>query len=160
MNLAHDWIDQLSMIKHPEGGYYKEIYRSTESMAVGSKVRNLTTSIYFLLNGYEKSHFHQLRSDELWYFHDGSGCKIHMISIEGNYHTQVLGSKLSSDERPQVIIPQGTIFAAEVVDKNSFTLMGCVVCPGFDFEDFKLFKRAELLDRYPQHKEIIHQFTF
>ncbi len=156
---AKEWISKLSLKSHPEGGYYREIYRSATEFDNGENLRTLSTSIYFLLNELEKSHFHQLSSDEIWYFHAGAPCKIHMIHANGDYETQLLGLDILKDESPQIIIPKGTTFAAEVTDKFSYTLMSCMVSPGFDFADFKLFSEEELSSIFPQHKDIITEFT-
>lgn len=156
---AKDWVASLGLEAHPEGGYYKEVFRSREQVGPEDENRNLATSIYFLLHDEEKSHFHQLRSDELWYFHAGTTCVIHLINTKGDYFMKKLGLDASGGEKPQILIPAGAIFAAEVARRDSFTLMGCMVTPGFDFRDFKLFERSDLIDRYPQHDGLIEKFT-
>jgi predicted cupin superfamily sugar epimerase len=71
----------------------------------------------------------------------------------------LLGDDLENNEVPQLIIPSGTIFGASVNQPNSFTLIGCMVSPGFDFEDFELMDRKYLLKKYTQHKAIILKLT-
>lgn len=156
---AKDWIQQLELIPHPEGGYYRELYRhpGTLQHLAGGGTRNLTTSIYFLLEGAQLSHLHQLKSDEIWYYHQGSGAKIHLFDEQG-YHTRVLGPRIQDGEALQVLIPAGTIFGAEVIDQD-FVLMGCVVTPGFDFKDFRLVEAEELSIRFPKEKEVIDELT-
>jgi len=162
---AEYYIEKLGLTKHPEGGYYKEIYRAAESIeksalpARYNSARNVSTAIYFLLNKSDKSHFHKLNSDELWHFYDGTSLTIHMITEEVEYTVQRLGRNLEHGEVYQCVIPKGTWFAAEVDDKKSFTLIGCTVAPGFDFADFTLAKRNDLIALFPGHKKLIEQFS-
>lgn len=162
---ANYWINKLGLVKHPEGGYYKEIYRSEEVIAVEAlpdrytTQRNVSTSIYFLLDREDVSHFHKIQSDEIWHFYEGTSLTIHMIDDEGNYSLQKLGRNIEDGEVFQFVIPKGTWFAAEVINKNSFALIGCTVAPGFDFADFELAKRGELVGKFPMHKTIIDRLT-
>ena len=78
-----------------------------------------------------------------------------MIDENGVLTSSLLGDNPENNERLQITIPQNAWFAAEVNDKSSYTLTGCTVAPGFDFADFELGKRNELLNLFPQHKEII-----
>ncbi len=162
---ANYWINKLGLVKHPEGGYYKEIYRSEEVIAVEAlpdrytAQRNVSTSIYFLLDREDFSHFHKIQSDEIWHFYEGTFLTIHMIDDGGNYSFQKLGRNVEDGEVFQFVIPRGTWFAAEVNDKNSFALIGCTVAPGFDFADFELAKREELVKQFPQQREIVEKFT-
>jgi hypothetical protein len=153
---ADYWIDRLNLKRHPEGGYYSEVYRNPKVIELVNGRRNLSTSIYFLLKGNDKSHFHQLYSDEIWYFHLGTEVTVHLLSNK-NYEKQILG--ISENAQPQLIIKAGTIFGAELTDKSSFCLMSCMVNPGFEFNDFKLFKANELKPDYPHHEDLIEKFT-
>jgi uncharacterized protein len=150
MNTAKYFIQQLNLQTHIEGGYYKEFYRS--SLKTGD--RSLSTTIYFLLEKEQISHFHQLTADEIWFFHHGAALIVHCIDAEGNLWEHRLGMNLESGEQPQLLIPAGTIFASEMSDKNSFALVSCMVSPGFEFEDFKLYSKKELIKKYPAHKVI------
>jgi len=162
---AHYWINKLNLVKHPEGGYYKEIYRSEEVISKNalpdrySSDRNVSTSIYFLLDREDVSHFHQIQSDEKWHFYEGISLTIHMIDEAGNYSSQKLGRNFEEGETHQFVIPKCTWFAAEVNDKTSFTLIGCTVAPGFDFADFELANREVLIKQFPLHKIIIERLT-
>lgn len=159
------WINKLELLPHPEGGFYKETYRCTESINKENLPnrfggdRNFSTSIYYLLSEENISALHKIKQDELWHFHYGSSLTIHMISPNGEYSQQKLGLDIDREETPQVIVPAGYYFAAEVNDKSSYVLSGCTVAPGFDFSDFEMPKRNELLSRFPQHKEIIAKLT-
>ncbi|MFA4924944.1 MAG: cupin domain-containing protein [Ignavibacteriaceae bacterium] len=162
---ARYWINNLQLINHPEGGYFKEVYRSEEAITKEalpvrySAKRNVSTSIYFLLEKEEVSHFHKLKSDEIWHFYYGSSLTIHLIDEGGNYSIQKLGRNIEEGEVLQFVIPKFSWFAAEVNDKKSFSLIGCTVAPGFDFADFELAKREELIKQFPQYKIIIGRLT-
>ncbi len=162
---AEFWINNLDLQAHPEGGFYKEIYRSNEFVEnINLPDRFETkhsffTSIYFLLNQNQISAFHKLQADEIWYYHKGSALVIHIISPEGNYHKVILGLKLKSGENPQVVIPHNHWFSAELLNKSTYSLISCSVSPGFEFSDFELGKREQLLSEYPLHKNLIKKMT-
>ena len=160
---ASKYIKQLQLKKHPEGGYFKEVYRSGEIILSGhlpkryKKSRNFSTSIYFLLEGKQFSSFHRLQSDELWHFYDGSAVLLYIITKNG----ELLVKKLGRGEgcELQLTIEKQNWFAAEVENKKSFALFGCTVSPGFEFDDFKIGKRAILTKLFPKQKSIITRLT-
>ena len=155
------YIEQLKLVSHPEGGHFASSYFGDEKIKTSNdKSRNLFTSIYFLLKPGEVSHFHRLQSDELWYFHDGSPLTVHIISPEGDYNEYRLGLDLVNGQKPQVKVPKGSIFGSSVDRDDNFSLVGCMVSPGFDFEDFELFTQSQLLEAYPQHEEIILKLAY
>ncbi|MBM7662055.1 putative cupin superfamily sugar epimerase [Bacillus mesophilus] len=154
------WIEHLELQPHPEGGFYKATFTSIDELSVSDKKRKLYTSIYFLLRSEDISHFHRLTSDELWYFHGGSSLTIHTIDEQGEYKQIKLGLNLEAGEVPQALVRKNTIFGSSVVDENTFSLVGCMVSPGFDFEDFELFNQEQLLKEYPQHEEIIRLMAY
>jgi predicted cupin superfamily sugar epimerase len=160
---ARTYINKLQLKKHPEGGYYREVYRSGEKILAGhlpkryKSNRNFSTSIYFLLEGKQFSAFHLLQSDELWHFYDGSDLIIYIINKQGKLFKKKLGKSVNAEF--QITIEKHSWFAAEVEDKNSFALFGCTVSPGFEFEDFELGKREILLKKYPKHKSVIQKLT-
>ena len=98
------------------------------------------------------------KSDEIWYFHSGASVVLHMISDEEKYIKVTIGNK-ERDAHLQYLVKAGTIFGAEVVKKESFSLISCMVSPGFDFDDFKLFSTNYLIQKYPQYTNLIKQFT-
>ena len=165
VNSAQYWIGKLGLIAHPEGGYYRETYRA--SLSIAREVlpieftgpRLVSTAIYFLLEGYNFSAFHRLRSDELWHFYAGDPIVVHMIEENGSYSEVLLGSNPDAGEVLQAVVKAGCWFASRVRDPQSFALAGCTVAPGFDFEDFELGKRAALTRQYPQHGKLIEQLT-
>ncbi len=148
-------------IKHPEGGYYSETYRSVLSLSPdvlpegfdGS--RSLLTAIYFLLRNDEFSALHRLKSDEMWHFYDGLQLRVHVIDPGGRYTWFRLGREAERGDVLQAVVPAGCWFGATLEIPDTWVLAGCVVSPGFDFRDFELATRDELLRLYPMHRELI-----
>jgi predicted cupin superfamily sugar epimerase len=162
---ARYFIDKLRLQPHPEGGYFRQTYRSEivisrEALPAGfSGSRAASTAIYFLLGGENFSAFHQLRSDEVWHFYAGEPLLVHVIDPGGEYSRILLGHEPEAGQVLQAVVRAGCWFASHVADWNSFALVGCTVAPGFDFEDFQMGKREELAARYPQHRELIERLT-
>ena len=129
-------IQKLSLQPHPEGGFYKETYRSIDTCLDGS--RNLQTAIYFLLTSDNVSHFHRIKSDEIWYFHDGQTLEIIEIDSNGNETITRLGKDILNGEVLQHVVPAGIWFGARLAEHSEYCLVGCQVSPGFDFKDFEL----------------------
>ena len=153
-------VDFYKMESHPEGGWYKETYRSLQTTTInGLGERNLMTSIYFLLESHQTSNFHIIKSDELWFYHSGSALTVHCIYPNGIYEKLNIGPDFENGQTYQALVPKGTIFGSTVDVTNSHSLVGCTVSPGFDFSDFKLFTRNELLEKHPQHQTIIEKLT-
>ncbi|MCK6615560.1 MAG: cupin domain-containing protein [Ignavibacteriaceae bacterium] len=155
------FIKELGLIPHPEGGYFREVYRSAESFIpenTGTE-RNYMTSIYFLLKSGQFSAFHRLKSDELWYFHEGAAVTIFIISPSGKLEQHILGRNIANGEKLQVIFNKGDWFAATPAVSEGFSLFGCAVAPGFHFDDFELAHRENLIKEFPQHTEIIRKFS-
>ena len=165
MNNANRWIEALQMQQHPEGGWYREVYRSTEAIlhrclpARFNGDRAFSTAIYYMLNKTDFSAFHRIEQDELWHFYDGTSLTIHIIDAAGDYSTVKLGRDLALDEKPVAIVEAGSLFGATVNDTESYALVGCTVAPGFSFDDFEMPDREQLLDRYPQHRNIIEKLS-
>jgi len=165
MNNSKSWIEKLGLIKHPEGGWYKEVYKSDELIKKEhlperfSGERHHSTSIYFLLRSGEHSAFHRIKSDEIWHYYKGSAITIHMINNTGEYSCVKLGKNADKGEVFQFTVPHSTWFAAEVSKPDSFALVGCTVSPGFHFDDFEMGGREVLTTLYPQHKEILSRLT-
>jgi len=162
---ADTLIQQLNLSPHPEGGYFRETYRSDEKIAAAhlpnryNGDRAISTAICFLLKGNEYSAFHRLKSDEVWHFYLGSSLTIYCIDPDGTRTDIILGDDIKNGEMPQAVIEKGYWFAAAVNDTSSYTLVGCTVAPGFDFSDFEMGEWKELIENFPQHKVIIERFT-
>ena len=155
MKTAEYYIKNLNMDPHIEGGYFKESFISNDE---ARKDKKLWSSIYFLLRTCEVSNFHRLKSDELWYYHDGEALTIYMITPEGELITSQLGKNIENGEMPQVLVPKGYIFGS-AMNNDGYSLVGCMVSLAFDYKEFELFDREYLLNLYPEHKEIILKLT-
>ncbi len=158
--MARDWIECLGLEKHPEGGYYKRNYQSSNSAYFESHQgeRLVATAIYYLLESNDFSAFHALKSDELWHYYDGTcSLDIHLLSDQPS--SLKLG--LEPGAMPQRIVSSGQYFAAELSRKlpNDFVLVGCSVSPGFDFQDFELAQADRLIERFPKSEALIRTLT-
>ncbi|MBS1517034.1 MAG: cupin domain-containing protein [Bacteroidetes bacterium] len=159
------WKEKLSLNDHPEGGYFKEVYRSVdivnrEHLPAGfNGDRNFSTSIYYLLSGNDTSKFHRIKSDELWHFYDGSTLLIYEIESSGNLKIHRLGTDIEKGDLPQTVIRASNWFGAKPENTDTFCLAGCTVSPGFHFEDFEMADRNYLLKNYPEHSGIINILT-
>lgn len=158
-------IERLELQPHPEGGYYRETYRSEGSIPADvlnsgfPAPRNFCTSIYYLLTRGNFSAFHRLKQDELWFYHGGDSLIVHEIRPDGMYIRHEVGNPLSIGRAPQTMVPAGSWFASEISPGGEWALVGCVVSPGFDFDDFELADSGELLGAFSQHKEVIERLT-
>jgi uncharacterized protein len=155
---AKDWIEQLQLLPHPEGGYYKETYRCSSEFSFDGfpEKRNVCTAIYFLLEKENKSHLHRIHSDELWFFHEGTTLEIICLSPQG-MKTILLGKNLAAGEQLQAVIPAGVWFGARVKNGNGYALVSCTVAPGFDFRDFELAKKDDLFLEFPESKTLLEE---
>lgn len=152
-------VKSLNLLPHPEGGFYKETFRSADGIETEQGERNLCTSIFFLLTSENVSKFHRIKSDELWFFHEGSPLTVHTLG-ENGYESLSLGlSYVDSNCLPQQLVKANTIFGSSVDQPESYSLVSCVVTPGFDFQDFELFESKDLLPLFPQAETIIRRLT-
>lgn len=158
-------ISALGLVRHPEGGWYRETYRSGGEIP-GSALpdcfdgpRSLCTAICFLLERGDCSALHRIKSDELWFFHGGATLTIHMLAADGSHSAVRLGSDLAAGEVFQAMVPAGTWFGAEVGGAGTYALVSCTVAPGFAFADFEMGERSRLLQQYPEHEAVITRLT-
>lgn len=162
---ADDLIMQLGLIRHPEGGWYRETYRSSEFLPAGqfperfNGERSFCTAICFLLGRDEMSALHRIKSDEIWYYHAGTSLTVHLLSPLGEYLTLRVGPDPAAGDSYQAVVPAGYWFGATVTGEGDFSLVGCSVAPGFDFADFEMGSRTELLNQFPEHGRIILHLT-
>lgn len=161
---AQYFVDELGLLPHPEGGWYKQTYRS--SGVIPSDVlqnfegdRFYSTAIYFLLTKTNFSAFHRIKSDEMWHFYAGDGLLIHEFTEDGRYLEHRLGLNLGQLEKPQLVIQANSWFASEVCDGGAWCLVGCTVSPGFDFDDFELANEHDLVEQYPKYASLIGRLT-
>jgi uncharacterized protein len=158
------WIDKLNLLPHPEGGFYKETYRSAEQLAADALparyggARNYSTAIYFLLRSQDKSVFHRIKSDEIWHHYQGDTLLIYVLTEKG-LDVLRLGCNPENGDQLQVVVPANCWFGARVEKPDTFTLAGCTVAPGFDFRDFEMATRTELINQFPLQEEIIVTLT-
>ena len=151
-----DIINHFNLKKHPEGGHYVETYRSNLTfLNLENSNRNLSTVIYYLLEANDISCFHRLKSDEIWFFHFGQPLEVVMI-IDGKVQKFLLGNDIQNSQLPQLTIPNGVWFAARVKSAIDFSFVSCLVTPGFDFQDFEIANRNQLLAEYPDLSQIIN----
>ena len=156
-------IEHLELVRHPEGGWYRETYRCTETAPIDALperfggTRSFCTAIYFLLVKNDVSALHRIKSDELWHFYAGTTLTVHLFMPLGEHRTLLLGSDLAAGETYQAVVPAGCWFGAEVSGNGSYSLVGCTVAPGFDFADFEMGSSESLLKQFPAHTEIIRR---
>lgn len=161
---ADFWIKHLQLKKHPEGGYFREVYRSNEVVNVKGlpsryqSFRSFSTAIYFLIKSNEFSAFHRILSDECWHFYAGCPVRIYLLGPNQTAKELVIGNDPEENQLFQFTIPKGWWFAAQPIHPDSYSLVGCTVSPGFDFEDFELAKKLTLLKRYPNQSKLIEAF--
>lgn len=151
MKDAAYWVRALDLEAHPEGGWFRETYRSRLRNEAGDCA---STAIYFLLSPDQVSSFHRIPCDEIWHFYAGSPATIHLIHSDGRHERLPIGN-----ENFQAVVPAHCWFGACVDEPNGWSLFGCTVAPAFEFRDFELAERVTLLGEFPQHAEIIRALT-
>ncbi len=162
---ARYWVEKFNMLLHPEGGYFAETYRSSENIPQSvlpqrfKGNRCFSTGIYFLLENHHFSAFHRIESDEMWHFYAGGPLDIYVIDKNGVLNIIKLGNNPDHDEVFQAVVPAGCWFASKPHINSPYSLVGCTVAPGFDFDGFELADRATLIDLYPQYQSIISLLT-
>lgn len=159
------WVDHLDLLPHPEGGFYKETYRSQESIDHAHLPerfgggRNFSTAIYFMLTDTNFSAFHRIQADELWHFYTGNSITVSLIYPDGKYEEIKLGSDIENGEVFQAMVPAGVWFGSRMTHGQGYGLVGCTVAPGFDFADFEMAERQALLREFPEHETVIRELT-
>ncbi len=150
----------LKLLPHREGGYFRETYRSPIVVPTPAGMRSLSTAILYLLTAEDPSRFHRLRFDEVWFFHAGS--PVEMVFLDP-HETLVVGPDV-----PQALAPGARWMGARVMATASeapdgagpdWALVGCVVSPGFEYDDFEAGSGDTLLRAYPGAAEYIHALT-
>ena len=158
-------VEEYKLLPHPEGGYYKENYRSVEKIPVNALPNRFkdekcfSTAIYFLLEKGNFSAFHRIKSDECWHFYAGAGLLIYVLFEDGNLEIIRLGNDLLKAEQFQAIVPAGCWFASEPAEGTDFSFVGCTVAPGFDFIDFELAQKDLLSKQFPKHRDLISRLV-
>ncbi len=163
--VATELIQKLGLHRHPEGGWYREVYRSTDTIAAAALPerfageRSICTSIYFMLEQGDFSALHRIKSDELWHFYAGAPLTVHVLAADGTYQAVRLGSDLAAGDSFQAVVAAGCWFGAELSGGLGFALVGCTVAPGFDFADFEIGCREVLLQLFPEQAALVNRLT-
>jgi len=156
-------VRELGLLPHPEGGFYRETFRSQALPfeLPGRGVRSASTAIYFLLAGADFSAFHRVRSDEVWHHYAGDALELHSLDPARGHERVLLGSRIEAGERPQHVILGGQYQAARLTGAGTagHALCGCTVAPGFDFADFEMPARADLTALFPTEARLIEALT-
>jgi uncharacterized protein len=162
---AESLVKKYSLRKHPEGGYYKECYRSSDILprkALPSRYkgdRNCSTSILYLLRAGSISRLHKLNSDEVWHFYLGGPLELLQITPSGKSNIVLLGQDVAAGQKVQYVVPAGHWFGARPARRTVYSFVGCTVAPGFDFADFELANPEDLSSAFPALKEKILSFS-
>ena len=165
MKKAEFWIESLQLLPHPEGGFYRETWRSAGSYTFTEEPfngpRSWVTAIHYLLRAGECSKLHRIHSDELWFFHAGAPLTVHIFPASGAPSSFTLGLAPDKGQVLQETVRAESWFGASLEEPNesSFALVSCVVAPGFDFQDFAFADKNELLSKFPLHKAIIERLS-
>jgi predicted cupin superfamily sugar epimerase len=155
-----DLVRRFELQAHPEGGYFRETYRSAARVnrdgAGAGETRAASTAIYYLLCDGAHSAWHRIKSDEVWHFYAGEPLLVHVLDENGQLVTHQLGNALTHPGTVfQAVVPAGLWFAAECADPATFALVGCTVAPGFEFSEFELADVDALRSAYPAQAEFI-----
>src|SRR5687768_3992637 len=159
---AEEVIEALRLSAHPEGGFFAETFRAATLPfeLAGRGFRSASTAIYFLLRSSDFSALHEVASDEQWHHYLGDALELHCFDSAGLHRRVLLGNAISDGQRPQHVVRAGELQGARVVPgAHGFALCGCSVAPGFDFADFRMPSRAELLQQLPEHRELVTSLT-
>jgi predicted cupin superfamily sugar epimerase len=161
---AQHWIEQLRLEPHPEGGFFREVYRSKEWIPHAalpqrfSGSRAFSTSIYYLLQSGDFSAFHRIHSDETWHFYAGGPLEI-VTLLDGGAVSTILGTNVGRGEHLQYTVPSGVWFGARPCVDTHYSLVGCTVSPGFDFADFEMGHSERLCREFPSALAVIEALT-
>lgn len=162
MERAEAWIETLGLVRHPEGGWYRETWRSATRVAPAGApgdVRAAGTSIYFLLSAGEVSKLHRIRSDEVWSIHDGGPVVLQVFDDAEGHRETVLSRDPEGPGAPQAVVRRGAWFGAELPPGVPFALVGCAVAPGFEFADLEMADGVALAARYPDAVAVVRRLT-
>ena len=162
---ARRLVERFDLEPHPEGGYFREVYRSDLQLPHPlipedqARKRCAGTLIYFLLEGASFSAFHRVRwSDKGWHLYAGGPVSLHIIAPNGQHSTSLLSSNFDEGE-PTAVVPAGHWQAAALTAGSSWAFGGCTVSPGFEFADFQMPPATELTELFPQHADLIGRLT-
>ncbi|MGE5363272.1 MAG: cupin domain-containing protein [Bacteroidota bacterium] len=153
--MIKELIDRLQLISHPEGGYYRELYRSEQKVTAPGRMGELSavTTIYYMLVNGQISRFHRISADEIWHFYGGDPLELHIYDAEN----KKMSSQILDSRTMVCVVPGGCWQAAHPL--GEYTLCGCTVAPGFEFSDFSFMKDegliAEVRSVYPELEDMV-----
>lgn len=167
-------IKHLQLIPHPEGGYFREIYRSGAKPMLSrgqtdhagelltttreGELRNVMTSIYWMpTRSSPLVHWCSNQSDHIHYYHHGAPLTYHLVHADGSYQRRILGPDVTQGQEPQVDVP-GNCYKAAELEAGEYTLLGEAVAPGFDFRDFAWVSEQQLQQRL-QDSQLVEQLS-
>lgn len=138
---AAELISELRLEPHPEGGYFREVFRSPREVKPldGRPVRSALTTIYFLLLKGQHSRWHRVASDEAWHFYEGDPLVVYWIDGQHGVHEERLGA-VPGNARPLCVVPARCWQAAK--SRGEYSLVGCTIGSGFDFQDFEMIAQG------------------
>jgi uncharacterized protein len=161
---AKTLIKEYGLKKHREGGYFKESYRSSGSIArkaLPSRYRgdrSFSTAILYLIPAGTISRLHRILSDEIWHFYLGGPLELLQISPDGYAERVILGHEVAAGQKVQHLVPAGYWFGARPMKRSAYSFVGCTVAPGFDFSDFEVADPKALSQSFPALREEILVF--
>ena len=157
----------LGLKPHPqEGGWYVRTYEAAEMVPAAVfedgrylGTRRVGTAIYYLLEPDTFSEMHLLQSDEIFHFYAGDAVEMLQLHQGAGWKRIVIGNELAAGQLPQLVVPRGVWQGSRLVAGGKWALLGCTVCPGFEFEDYSEGSRAELIAGWPEAKKMIEGLT-
>jgi len=157
---ADEVIALLKLQPHPvEGGFFRETYRSSESLSRADTDRSLSTAIYYLLTPTTVSALHRLPGDEVFHFYRGDPVRMLQLWPDGSTRRIVLGTDLRAGQVPQLVVPGGVWQGSLLIEGGQFALLGATMAPGFDYADYGAGDRSEMTALYPEVAEMIERLT-
>jgi uncharacterized protein len=157
---ADEVIEHLRLEPHPvEGGFFRETYRSSDSMPRAGAMRSVSTAIYYLLTPTTVSALHRLPGDEVFHFYAGDPVRMLQLWPDGSTRTLTLGTDWPAGQVSQLVVPRGVWQGSVLVDGGSWALLGATMAPGFDYADYTSGERAELTAKYPGAAQMIERLT-
>jgi len=157
---AKEMIALLKLEPHPvEGGYFRRTYTAAGRVELARGERKMGSAIYYLLETGTFSEMHVLKSDELFHFYLGDAVEMLELLPDGTSRVTVLGPDLAAGEQVQHLVPAGVWQGARLLDGGEVALLGCSVCPGFDYADYTSGSYKELAAGWPELAERIRLLT-
>lgn len=160
----------LHLEPHPrEGGWFRQTWKAEETLPAGALParyaagrtagRAAGTAIYYLLEPNSFSEMHRLQSDEVFHFYFGDPVEMLQLFPDGSGRRVLIGSNVAAGESPQVVVPQGVWQGSRLVPGGRLALLGCTVSPGFEYEDYDLGRREELIQNWRDWRDLITDLT-